>query len=167
MFGSSSTTRSRASGVVPRADRPGRGLPDTSPPKGADAVVMPTSLGASAAVALDATCESPGRGVPLSAAHRPAPTPVADGVVLGPGQPPPGPEVRAHGPDGGRLRSHPGEHGALRPGERGDGVDEERALTRGSAAPVQPADLDTREDGQLLLLRRVGHLEQRGAPRAG
>src|SRR3712207_2313250 len=161
MLGSSSTTSSRASGVVPRAGRPGRELPDTSPPKGADAVVMAKRLGAPAAVALDATCESPGRRsagsaaggfragvrsslVPrcdappgcqpalppeasapgsaprsflaamlprLSAAHRPAPAPVADRVVLGTAQAPPPAKAGAHGAHGAGLRAHPRAQG--------------------------------------------------------
>src|SRR4051794_29037549 len=113
MFGSSSTTSSRASG----AGRPLGWLPVTAPPAGrADAVVMAGSILARASAALDATCELAERGLTghviaasapgsaprspalaamlpaLSASgrgHGPAPAPVTHGVVLRPAQSPP------------------------------------------------------------------------------
>src|SRR3954451_2732191 len=118
MFGSSSTTRSRASGVVPRAGRAGRGLPDTSPPKGAGAVVMPKGFarGLQARWTLPVSrlarhdvgrlcrrrLSCPGELLAAmlprpSAAHRPAASPVTDRVVLGAAESPPSAEVGAHG----------------------------------------------------------------------
>src|SRR4051794_41249573 len=105
MLGSSSTTRSRASGVA----RPAGELPATVPPVArAEAIVMAASVARQAGAALDATCELPGDGLSggryglsggrhglsgrrhgLSGGrHRPAPSPVPDRVVLRPSQAP-------------------------------------------------------------------------------
>src|SRR3954452_653943 len=109
MFGSSSTTRRRASG----AGRPFGWLPVTAPPAGrADAVVMAESLLAAASAALDGTCEPAGKPPsPRTSGGRhgaPAP-PVADRVVLRAAEPPAAAQVGAHRPHGGRLGGHPGE----------------------------------------------------------
>ena len=143
MFGSSSTTSSRASGVRGSAE-----LPATVPPVArAGAVVMRRAWRVPAAVALDATCElawsAPGSA---GGRHGPAAPPVADRVVLRPAQPPPAAQVGADRPDGGGLGADPGEDVVpLGPVQRRDGVDQQRALARAAcrrgaaSAPSTPA----------------------------
>src|SRR5215213_7604865 len=117
MLGSSSTTSSRASGLV----RPAGELPATDPPVArAETIVMAMSVAPQTGAALDATCEL-AEGV-SARRHGPAAAPVADRVVLRPPQAPPVAEVGADGPDGGGLRRHPREDVvAVGPVERGDG----------------------------------------------
>src|SRR5690242_20602029 len=108
MFGSSSTTSSRASGAG-RGPGPLIWGPVTAPPVGrADAVVMTPSVGLTPAAVLDATCEQPGCGVSAApwsrspdlggragGGHGAAAPPVPDGVVLRPAQTPAAAEVGA------------------------------------------------------------------------
>src|SRR3954452_22690032 len=103
MLGSSSTTRSRASGVA----RPAGELPATVPPVArAEAIVMAASVARQAGAALDATCELPGDGLSRRRHGAPAP-PVPDRVVLRPPQTPASAQVGPDGTDGRRLRTHP------------------------------------------------------------
>src|SRR3954471_18564988 len=130
MFGSSSTTSSRASGLV-SWEVPWDWLPDTEPPVArADAVVMRTTVGAGAALPLDATWELPGSRS-TRGRHRAAAAPVADGVVLRAAQSPPRPQVGTYGAHRGGLRRDPGEEVRRGVGrQRPDGVGEKAALTR-------------------------------------
>src|SRR3712207_2592944 len=126
MLGSSSTTRSRASGALPRAGRPGRELPDTSPPEGADAVVMREAsvrrLQSPWTLPVSPLGGRPRRPVRRSAAHGPTAAPVADGVVLGSPEAPPPAQVGSHGAHRGGLGTYPGEDVPARPVEGGDRV---------------------------------------------
>src|SRR3712207_4619385 len=81
MFGSSSTTSSRASGFEPDAEGPVL-LPDTRPPVGlcAAVVVMVTGCGGVLREAWTLPVRSLGRSA--GRGHRPAAAPVADRVVL-------------------------------------------------------------------------------------
>src|SRR4051794_19575043 len=77
--------------------------------------------------------------------HGPAASPVADGVVLRPAEPPVAAQVGADRADGGGLGGDPGEHvvsvGAV---QAGHGIDEQRALARRRATAVQPPKGDAR-----------------------
>src|SRR5690349_763776 len=125
MFGSSSTTSSRASGVA----RPAGELPATDPPVArAEAIVMPASVASQAGAALDATCELP-EGGSRRGRHGAAAAPVPDRVVLRPPQTPAPAQIRPDRTDGAGLGGNPGEDVVpVRPVERGDGVGEQRAL---------------------------------------
>src|SRR4051794_23405029 len=114
MFGSSSTTSSRASGVARSAGE----LPATDPPVArAETIVMAAGVGRLPGAALDATCELPG-GDSSGGRHRPAAPPVADRMVLRPPQTPASPQVRPDRADGAGLGGDPGEDVvALRPVE--------------------------------------------------
>src|SRR4051794_20801755 len=156
MFGSSSTTRRRASGAV----LPAVGLPDTVPPVGRANAVMDVTLTVPTAVSLDATCELP-EETSVRRRHAPAAPPVPDRVVLRTAETPATAQVGADGPDGAGLGGHPGEDVVLREGvQRSHGIGEQRALPGRGPLPVQPVDGDARRPRQWLFLLGARDLDQ-------
>ena len=137
--GCSARRRRRAGGPRGCCARSAR-LPATDPPVGrAGAVVMRSSVRAPRlrsvwTLPVNSLCGPSARAMLRASAggrHGPAAPPVADRVVLRPAQSPAAAQVGADRPDGGRLRAHPGEDVvALGPVQRGDGVDQQRALAR-------------------------------------
>src|SRR3954453_21963625 len=166
MFGSSSTTRSRASGSFFAAELVAGTIPPDGP--GAAVVVMPPGCAARLRYSWTVPVRSLGnpsrRSAPRSLAlaamfprlsaggsHRPAASPVADGVVLVAAEPPAPAQVGPDRTDGRRLGADPGEHVVSgRSVQLGHGVGEQGAGARGRTRAGHPAHPHAGGDRQRL-----------------